>query len=487
MPSINKRFAHLERRAEEFERRADKLTDRVVELEAEVAWRDERIAALEAENAKLRGETSKNSRNSGKPPSSDTPKQRATRKKRRASGRKPGGQPGHKGHQRELFPPEKVTRTRERFPKHCSCCRHQLPKVPHGEPIRHQTVEVPKLEPDVTEDRLHAVECPRCETVTRAPLPPGVPRGMCGPNLMALITLMVGVYQLSRRDALSFLGDVFGVRISLGALSNVEGRVAEMLAPAHEEAATLVKRARAKYADATGWFRKAAGRTLWVVASKMATVFHIVADGTQAQFEKLVGTLGVLITDRGSQFGFWAMTKRQICWAHLIRKYVEFSEHSDPRAAKLGEALLLLAQVLLSTWHKVRDGTMPRSDFQDFVARLRPVFEGHLERGVELRLKGVSGSCKHMLKHAQAHWTFAFVAGVEPTNNHAERELRRFVLWRKKSYGSQSDRGERFAERVMTVVHTLRKQDRHVLSFLRDTIAASLRGRQTPSLMPPTP
>lgn len=92
-----------------------------------------------------------------------------------------------------------------------------------------------------------------------------------------------------------------------------------------------------------------------------------------------------------------------------------------------------------------------------------------------------------MLEHAQAHWTFAFVAGVEPTNNHAERELRRFVLWRKKSYGSQSDRGERFAERAITVVHTLRKQDRHVLSFLRDTIAASLRGRQIPSLMPPTP
>ena len=92
-----------------------------------------------------------------------------------------------------------------------------------------------------------------------------------------------------------------------------------------------------------------------------------------------------------------------------------------------------------------------------------------------------------MLEHAEALWTFAYAPGVEPSNNHAERELRRFVMWRRRSFGSQSERGDRFAERVMTVVHTLRKQDRHVLSFLRDTIAASLRGAPIPSLIPATP
>lgn len=458
----------------------------IAELRALVVAGNARIAELEAENARLRGDAGKSSQNSSKPPSTDSPEQRAARRKTAGSGRKPGGQPGHEGHQRALVPPEKITRSSDHFPVRCRGCRSKLPRVSHGEPIRNQTVEVPKIEPDVSEDRLHAVLC-GCGVVTRAPLPVGAPRGMCGPNLMALITLLVGVYHLSRRDAVSCVGDVLGIPISLGALSKVEGRVAVMLEPAHNEAAVLVKRARAKYADATGWFRKAAGRTLWVIASKLATVFNIVKDGTRDEFKTLVGTLGVLITDRGSQFGFWAMEKRQICWAHLIRKYVNFSEHADPRAAELGETLVMLAQVLFIEWHRIRDGTASRPEFQGFVARFRPVFEGHLARGVELDLAGVSGSCANMLTHAHALWNFAYAPSVEPTNNHAERELRRFVMWRRKSFGSQSERGDHFAERVMTVVHTLRKQDRHVLSFLRDTIAASLRGKPIPSLIPVAP
>jgi transposase len=455
-------------------------------MEQEIAELRARVAELEGENARLRGETEKSSRNSGKPPSSDSPAQRAERPKSTPTGRKPGGQPGHEGHERTAFPPEQVTESDELFPKRCRNCRRNLPRISHGDPLRHQTVDVPPIVPIVLEYLLHAVRC-QCGVVTRAPLPTGVPRGMCGPNLVALLTLLVGVYQMSRRDAVTFASDVLGIRISLGALSKVEGRVAKMLAPAHTEASTLVKRARAKYVDATSWLRKAAGRTLWVIGSRLATVFHIVDDGTREELKKLVGTLGVLITDRGSQFGFWAMEMRQVCWAHLVRKYVAFSEDKDPRAAELGQHLLLLAQTLLSAWHRVRDGTISRAEFQDFVVRLRPVFEGHLARGVELRLAGVSGSCENQLKHAQALWTFAFVAGIEPTNNHAERELRRFVMWRKTSLGSQSQRGDDYAARVMTVVHTLRKQDRHVLSFLRDTVTASLHGTTLPSLIPVAP
>jgi transposase len=458
----------------------------LAELRAAMMMRDARIAELEAENARLRGETEKSSRNSSKPPSSDSPADRAERPKPPPTGRKPGGQPGHEGHERTLIPPDQVTSSQELFPKRCRNCRRHLSRTPHGDALLHQVIDVPPIVASVLQYLLHAVRCD-CGVVTRAPLPKGVPRGMCGPNLVALLTLFVGVYQMSRRDAVAFASDVLGIRISLGALSKVEGRVATMLAPAHTEASTMVKRARAKYVDATSWLRKAAGRTLWVIGSRLATVFHIVGDGSREELKKLVGTLGVMITDRGSQFGFWAMARRQVCWAHLIRKYVEFTEHTDPRAAELGQHLLLLSHTLLSAWHRVRDGTMSRAEFERFVVRMRPVFEGHLARGVELRLVGVSGSCTNIIEHAEALWTFAFVPGIEPTNNHAERELRRFVMWRKTSLGSQSQRGDDFAARVMTVVHTLRKQDRHVLSFLRDTITASLHGTVIPSLMPVAP
>jgi transposase len=463
-----------------------KLEARLERAEGALAIALERIAELEAENAALRGETGKSSRNSGQPPSSDSPAQRNERPKSAPSGKKPGGQPGHKGHERTRIPAEQVTESRDLFPKRCRRCHRHLQCVSLGEPLVHQTVELPKIVPLVYEYLLHAVAC-ECGTVTRAPLPRGVPRGMCGPNLVAVLTLLVGVFQMSRRDAVALASDVLGVRISLGALSKIEGQVAEMLEPAHTEAATLVKRARAKYVDATSWLRKAAGRTLWVIGTRLATVFHIVEDGTADRLKGLVGTLGILITDRGSQFGFWAMERRQVCWAHLLRKFVSFTEHPDARVAKTGEHLLLLSHALLGAWHNVRDETMSRAAFQDLVARMRPHFEGHLARMVEFRLVGPSGSCANMLEHADALWTFASVVGVEPTNNHAERELRRFVMWRKTCLGSQSQRGDDFAARVMTVVHTLRKQDRHVLSFLRDTIAASLHGTPRPSLMPVGP
>jgi len=130
----------------------------------------------------------------------------------------------------------------------------------------------------------------------------------------------------------------------------------------------------------------------------------------------------------------------------------------------------------------VRDGTETRHNFQALITRLEPVFLSHLERGVGLRLRGVSGACANLMAHKAALFTYAFVDGVPTTNNHAERELRGFVLWRKQTAGTRSERGDRYAERVMTVVHTLRKQGRHVLSFLEDACTNSLRNEPSPAL-----
>jgi len=106
-----------------------------------------------------------------------------------------------------------------------------------------------------------------------------------------------------------------------------------------------------------------------------------------------------------------------------------------------------------------------------------------LERAVNADITDVSGSCANMLKHWNAMWTFVDTPGVDPTNNHAERELRRLVMWRKKCFGTQSDRGERFVERMLTVTHTLRKQARNVLSFLNEAFQAMLDNRPAPQLV----
>lgn len=447
-----------------------------------------RLAKLEGRIAELDAQLGKDSSNSNKPPSSDSPGQRKGRQGRGRGGRKPGGQPGHQACQRTLLPPEQVTRRERRDPRRCRGCGESLTEAEVLEPLRHQVVEIPQIEPDVTEYVLGRRRCTSCKKVTAAQLPPGTPTGMCGPRLMALIALLSGGYHLSRRNTVALLNDVLGVRLSLGTVSNVEGKVSDILAPAHAEALARVRAAKVKNLDATSWAQAGEPRSLWTFASRLATAFVITVGAGTAVVRELVGTvLGTLVTDRASQFGFWAMNRRQICWAHLIRKFVAFTQSARPEVQTLGESLLLLSQAHLGCWHRVRDGTQTRRDHQALIARLEPIFLGHLERGVRFRLRGVSGVCANLLAHKDALFTYAFVEGVPPTNNHAERELRGFVMWRKQTAGTRSDRGDRYAERVMTVVHTLRKQGRHVLTYLEDACANSLRGAPIPALTRPTP
>jgi transposase len=211
----------------------------------------------------------------------------------------------------------------------------------------------------------------------------------------------------------------------------------------------------------------------------------VTADARGETIRALLGALaGFFVSDRGSQFGFWSMDRRQICWAHLIRKFVAFSQRGDA-GSEIGTGLLLLCQATLSAWHRVRDGTMTRPDFQRTKGNAEVAIIRLLERGVALRLRGLSGSCENILAHRAALFTFTSEPGVEPTNNHAERALRPFVLWRKTSCGSQSQRGCLFAQRIMTVAHTLRLQRRSVFCFLVQACHAAQTNLPAPSLLPP--
>lgn len=472
---------------------ADARDARIVELEAELArLREENadLARVREENAELRRRLEaleellrRNSSNSSKPPSSDAPADRDARPRKPPSGRKQGAQKGHKGARRELIPAEKVGRIQDCFPSECRRCRCRLPRRPDADPLRHQVVETPPVAPQVTEYRRHRVRCD-CGETTCGSLPAGVPHSMCGPRLMGIIGLLTGVYRVSRRGAAAFLSDVLGVRISVGALSESEERVSESVAVPVEQAREHVCEQPIKHVDATSWRQQGQPRTLWTVATALVTAFSITVDATREGLRTFLKSVrGILVSDRGKQFGFWAMEQRQICWAHLLRKFVSFAERGGA-AATLGEDLLFWSTFLLREWHEVRAGPRARGRFRLWIAPVQARIEHLLTRGARMGAPGVSGACRDILAHRAALWTFLSVVGVDPTNNHAERELRAFVLWRKSSFGSQSDRGSRFAERMMTVVHTLRKQNRHVLSYLTAACEAALRGGSAPSLIP---
>jgi transposase len=109
-----------------------------------------------------------------------------------------------------------------------------------------------------------------------------------------------------------------------------------------------------------------------------------------------------------------------------------------------------------------------------------------LQEGVAGADAKLQGTCRNLLKLEAALWTFVWETGVDPTNNCAERPLRRAVLWRRRSFGTQSAAGSQFVERILTAVTTLRQQRRDVLDYLTAACAATIRREPAPSLLPLT-
>lgn len=448
----------------------------------QLAAQSAKIAALEAENTDLRRRLGENSSNSNKPPSSDSPADRRARRKDAPSGRSRGGQRGHKGHKRSFLPADEVRSSTDCFPARCRRCGDQLPKRRDAHPLRHQVVDVPKIEPVADDYWLHRVTC-RCGETTCGTLPVGVPHGMLGPQVLALIAVLTADGHMSRRKVQGLLGAVFGLDVSLGTLSESEQIVSDAVADAVEEARLHALAERVKHADATSWRQAGASRSLWTLATTTVTVFTIVADASRARLQSWIDRCrGVLVTDRGPQFKFWAIERRQICWAHLIRKFAAFGERRG-RPGEIGRDLLLWSRVLLHAWHRVRDGTGSRAELRRVAKNVRVIVERLLEEGAGLPIKGFGGSCADILEHREAMWSFVCEPDVDPTNNHAERELRGLVCWRRSSGGTQSERGNEFASNLKSVIHTCRKQRRHVLAYLNSAIRAKLRNRRTPSLI----
>lgn len=179
---------------------------------------------------------------------------------------------------------------------------------------------------------------------------------------------------------------------------------------------------------------------------------------------------GTITTDRYSSYNWIAAHRRQICWAHLVRDFQALVERGG-ESQKIGQALLKQSNRLFKLWHKVRNGRLSRAGFEAAMQPIEQRVKKLLEAGTQAEHEKTRRTCTNILKVEPSLRTFVRVEGVEPTNNAAERPLRRAVLWRRKSFGTQSIAGSRFVERILTAVRTLRQQGREVLEYL--TIACA--------------
>jgi transposase len=447
--------------------------------------RDARIADLERRLAAVEARLKTNARNSSTPPSANPlGAEKPVRKKK--SKRKRGGQPDHPPHLKQLLPPERVTQVEHLIPDECTNCHAPLsretgPSDP--EPKRFQTIELPVIVAEVTEYQAHARTCCCCGEVTRATIPAAIRAHSIGSRLTAVLSYLTGCQGLSKRGVEEIAETVFAAPISLGTVANLEQEVSAALAPAHREALAAARQADVKFADETSW--KLWGKLcwLWAAATNNVAVFVIHAHRGARGLAALLGDdiHGIVHSDRWSVYRQVPDERRQLCWAHLKRDFQKIVDCGGP-SGFVGRRGLRIVQDVFAAWHAFQAGTVTRDQLQALIEPLqrrlgKALVEGGL--GDDAR---VARFCENLLSMECALWTFVTHDGVEPTNNYMERLLRRAVLWRRRSFGCNSDAGCRFVERILTVVQTCRLHGANSLEFLRNAVHNRRHGLTCPCM-----
>jgi transposase len=452
--------------------------------------RDARIAELERRLSVLEARLKINSSNSSMPPSSDRPGDKprsgAEQRKKKKKKRSRGGQPGHPPHLKKPFPPEQVTKVVLIVPEVCSGCQEPLPRdaSPNDpEPKRHQVVELPPIVVEVTEYQAHGRTC-ACGVVTQATIPASIRAHSTGPALTATLSYFSGCHGVSKRGVEEIADTVLGVPLSLGTVANLEQEVSAALEPAHKEALEAVRRADVKYADETSW--KLWGKLcwLWAAATSGVAVFVIHAKRSAKGLAAILGDSieGIVHSDRWHVYLQVPEEFRQLCWAHLKRDFQKIVDCGGS-SVFVGRRGLRIVGELFVAWRAFQAGSIDRPRLQELIAPLERRLSKTLLEGAFGDDARVAKFCENLIHLEAALWTFANTEGVEPTNNFMERLVRLAVLWRRRSFGCNSEAGCRFVERILTVVQTCRLTERNIVEYLRQAVQAHRASKPCPRLI----
>jgi transposase len=437
-----------------------------------------RVAELEAQVANLTARLNKDSANSSLPPSTTHPHAKPLTPKPK-SRRCRGGQPGHPKAERALIPVEDCQAVVPCFPTACRRCGQPL-RGTDPEPLRHQVWELPELQPTVTEYQQHRLIC-ACGCSTCGELPADVPTGQAGPRLTAFAGLLMACFRQSKRRAAQFLGTILNQPASAGWMVLLQNRCAEAVRPAYGELARRLPTESILNIDESPTKEGPSKAWVWTVVASTFTFFACRTSRGADVLEDLLGDAyaGVIHCDRAKMY--WRFGRLQWCWAHLKRDFQALIDDPCHTKKRLGHDLMRPTQQLFGLWKRVRDGTLARTEFRRRMHPIREEVEAILLRGY---FNGLTlGVCKELWEHREHLWTFVEVAGVEPTNNAAERALRHAVIWRKLSFGTQSVAGSRFVERMLTVIETGRRAGRNTFAWLTAAVAAHFRREPAPPLL----
>ena len=405
-----------------------------------------------------------------------------------------GGQPGHRGAHRPLAPGERVDEFRALLPEQCKHCGHPLPAEVEqanlaGLAQRHPVTELPSMRPRITEYQCHRVICPQCGENTRAALPEEV-AGQFGPQLTALIAYLTEVCRMPRRVVEELLEQVLGIEISLGSTQKCWEEASQAVKTPCQELEEQLKSEPVLNIDETGWRTNGAKRFLWAFVAAQYGTYPVAATRGSEVLVRLLGAVfqGVLCSDRFSAYWKYHSGKGQFCWAHLKRNLLgieEFSKNSD--VERFSRDALAQHAKLFRLWRQYRGGQIDR---QQLLAASLPIQKRILalaEANLDSQHREIRNLATALFEHDGRLYTFLEQAGVEPTNNSAERALRTGVQWRKVCFGNRSATGELATARLLSIVETCGLQRINILEYLAKAILCQRRHQPVPSVMVGSP
>lgn len=449
--------------------------------------KDQLIADLKAENAALKKEIeelkefikeliNRNSGNSSQPPSLDKfPKKT----------KKPSGKPRlwRKGYFRKKIPAEDVSLVKELKPEVCDQCgTSNLIQFKLKE--TRQTIEIPPIKPLVTEYRAFSCRCGDCGKVVKAAFPEET-RKLFGSRMRSICTLLTSKFRVSKRYLKELFKELFGVDVCIGSISNFEGEASHILKSGWEQAKEALQKSETVYADETHWKTKGQRLWLWQACDKQRVIFQIDPSRGKEAVVKLLGKESChnLVTDRWRAYS--TLGYHQYCWAHLKRDFKKIEERPG-QVSIVGGALGCFCKLLFNLDREKRSGEVTIEQFKERAKKLKEECRYLLSLGIRIdsnrgKLGKTGRFCERLLSQEDHLWCFIEEPSIDLTNNLSERNLRPAVIWRKISFGTQSERGNRFVERILSVVETLKIQKQNVFEFLTNCFQCHFSGSPIPN------
>ena len=469
-------------RCEDLSRTVEELQRRLQQVEQEQRESQQLIRQLQEQLAESR----KDSSTSAKPPSSDIVKPPKPVRDPEAPPRSIGGQPGHRPHFRELFPPQQVTATFVHRLTHCPDCGQAL--QPTEEPPRiMQQIDLLPLTYSIEEHHSHTSWCPHCRKPFVAPWPRSIEKGgLLGPQLTALVAYLKGACHASFSTIRQFFRDVLALPLSRGYLAKVIARVTQALDQPYAELLRLLPDEKILNADETGHKLNGEHWWTWCFRAELYVLYHIDAHRSADVLMDILGRDfdGVLGCDCFTAYQRYMRECDivvQFCLAHLIRD-VKFLTTLPGAAEKVyGERLRRLLRELFQIIH-ARETCSER----EYRRRLQQKREQLIAAGTSdvPDSQPCQAMAKRLDKHGAAYFTFITTPGIEPTNNLAEQAIRFVVIDRHITQGTRSEGGNRWSERIWTVIATCAAQGLSVYEFLCASIRSYWAGTPQPSLVP---